>query len=114
MGFDADAFRRALVPWTLTLDGVTYTETPVSLDAVRRFKLAIESPDAGAQTHAVERLMAAAFPWRPHYVWRGHPVRKFMALDSPTQAAALADFFALLAARWAPPPSKMTGADSKP
>ena len=100
-----------MVPWTLTLDGVTYTETLVSLDVVRRFKRDIESPDGKVQVKAVERLLSAAFPWRPHYVWRGHPVRKFLALDSPTQAAALADFFALLTARWAPAPSKTSGAD---
>lgn len=112
MGFNVDALKQSWTPWTLTLGGVTYTERPVSVEQVRRFWRGMESPEERVRAKAVKGLLRTAFPWRPHYVWKGDPVRRFLALDPPIQAKALQDFFVLWTARWAPLSSKTTGADS--
>jgi hypothetical protein len=112
MGFSVDAVKQAWTPWTLEIDGVTYTERLVSVEQVRRFWSGLESPDEGTRTQAVKKLLRAAFPWRPHYVWKGDPVDKFLKLDPPLQAKALQDFFVLWTARWAPLSSRTNGAAS--
>lgn len=111
MGFDADAYRRARVPWTLTLDGTTYTATWVSVEVMRRFhesREAVKDSEEGLRA-AVRALLREAFPRRVHYRWRGDPVDKLLALETPVLVAALTDFFAWWGARSQLPGTNGTG-----
>lgn len=114
MAFDADAFRAARRPWTLTIGGTTYTAVPISTQVILDFKAAVEGANASeAQaTAAVRALLRRMFPPRVHYRWRGDPVAHLMAQDAATVRAALEDFFVHLAGQSRPAPATTGTASS--
>jgi hypothetical protein len=101
MGFDADAFARAHLPWTVTLRAETFTAVDPSADEVIRFRaeMLAASEDLVAQRAVLRRFLRRRFPWRVGYLWRGDPVGRFLALPLASQEAALLTLFHHLEAR---------------
>ena len=95
MGFNADAYRAAHPPWSITLDGRTYVAAWASVEDVKRFYAdKQEAKTDAAVIHALYRLLRVLFPARFVYLVRGDPVRKILALPPPDMHAVVADFFA--------------------
>lgn len=99
-GFDADAWVAAHAPWTVTLEGTTYTAEPVSYPVLLGFQEALHRAerqrDGPGSLAATRRLWRAAFPWRPSMAWRGDPVARLLRLPPKAHEAALIDFFVFL------------------
>jgi hypothetical protein len=91
---DLDAWRATHPTWSYTDGGYTYRARPVSARAVASLVEKLEAAKTPRQQFTLyERLFRLAFPWVPHYAWRGDPVKKIMALEPIALKAVQADFF---------------------
>lgn len=121
MAFDVDAYLASRQPWGVTIGGVTYPARWVSVEVIRQFeahRAALDSGDLQAQLGAIRRLLRALWPWRPHYLWRGDPVQRILALDPVAIGAVLTDFFQAWVAQLSATPgaarTATSGIDSPP
>jgi hypothetical protein len=93
--FDALAYREAREPFRLVAGGRVWTARPVSAELVIQLRPALASPTDAERAAALQRLLRAAFPWRPQY-WFGDPVRALLRLDLESRQEALRRFFSYL------------------
>ena len=99
--YSADVEAEALTPWSLTIEGKTFTAQLVSRPALLRFHAVMERAKAGTATgpeelQAIRALFRQAFPWRWGYL-RGDPVAMLMRSDQRVLTKALDSFLASLA-----------------
>lgn len=101
MHYSADSEVEALTPWSLTIEGKTFTAQIVSRPALVRFYAVKERVKAGSATPAeellaVRALFRLAFPWRWAYL-RGDPVAMLLRADHRVLNRAIDSFLASLA-----------------
>lgn len=112
--FDADAYRAAREPFTVTVDGRRCVARPVSAELVIQLQPQLASSSAHEANEALRRLLRAAFPARIAHLWVGDPVRHIMRLDPVSRRQLVTDFFRYLGGSNPLPPATNGTPSPKP
>ncbi len=95
-GFDADAWRKARVAWTLRVDGRDFTAREVSAEQVIATQMQLQGASGAETRRIVFRLLRIAFPKTMRMRWAPvlDPVHHIAALPPPAFDEVVRSFFA--------------------